>query len=94
VPSVGTQLGLRCEQAGAADDQALGAEHRLGGLRLIALGVAGQRLPVGLGDLRDRGLDVGAVDGFRSTRSSARRAAAKILLFQNPEPARCFRAAG
>ena len=55
---VGPQLGLGADQAGAAHDQPLAAEHRLRDLRLPALGVVGERLPVLLGDRRDRGLDV------------------------------------
>ena len=39
VAPVGPQLGLGADQAGAADDQSLGAEHRLRDLRLPGLGV-------------------------------------------------------
>ena len=46
VPPVGPQLGLRADQAGAADDQPLAAEHRLRDLRFAAVGVVGEGLPV------------------------------------------------
>ena len=55
---VGPQLGLGADEAGATDDQPLAAEHRLRDLRLPALGVVLEGLPVLLRDRRDRGLDV------------------------------------
>jgi hypothetical protein len=58
VAPVGRQLGLGSEQARAPHDQTLAGEHRLGDLRFARLGVVGQRLPVGLADGGDRGLDV------------------------------------
>jgi hypothetical protein len=58
VAPVGPQLGLGAEQPGAPHDQALLANRRLRDLRLAVGGVVGQRLPVGLIDRGDRGLDV------------------------------------
>ena len=52
VAPVGEQLGLRADQAGAADDQPPAPERGLGDLRLAGVGVVGDRDPVGLGDLR------------------------------------------
>jgi len=52
------ELGLGADQSGAAHDQPLAAEHRLRDLRFPVLGVVLKRLPVLLGDRRDRGLDV------------------------------------
>jgi hypothetical protein len=59
VAPVGAQLGLRAEQPRTPHDQALtGAEDRLGDLRLAVFGVVVKRLPVGLVDRGDRGLEV------------------------------------
>jgi len=52
VPPVGEQLGLRAEQASAADDQPALAVGRFGDLRLASVGVV-DALPVLLGDLLD-----------------------------------------
>jgi hypothetical protein len=49
VPPVWPEFSLVSDQAGAANDQALGADHRLGDLRLAIFGVVLQGLPVGLG---------------------------------------------
>jgi hypothetical protein len=46
VAPVGPQLGLGADQAGAADDQPLAAEHRLRDLCFPALGVVLEGLPV------------------------------------------------
>ena len=53
VAPVGPELGLRTEQAGAADDQALAVGGGLGDLCLPVLGVVLERLPGRLGDLGD-----------------------------------------
>ena len=49
VAPVGEQLGLRADQAGAADDQPEALELGLGDLRLAAVGIVGDRDPRGLG---------------------------------------------
>ena len=57
VAPVGEQLGLRADQAGAADDQPEAFQDGLGDLRLPGLGVVGDRDPVALGDRGDQLLD-------------------------------------
>ena len=65
------------------------AEHRLRDLRLAVVGVVLKRLPVLLGDRRDRGRDVLLLahpDRVGPARAPA--GGAMIFLFQNPESAR------